>query len=77
MYVLLIVFKVLSSLFSPFESLQVWSLHWMEDGPDGGKEEKKSMIWSLSRRTVERSSLSACSSDSDLKGSFQIFQDLP
>uniref|UniRef100_A0A0D3CWX5 Uncharacterized protein n=1 Tax=Brassica oleracea var. oleracea TaxID=109376 RepID=A0A0D3CWX5_BRAOL len=43
-------------------------LHWMRDRPDRGKEEKKSMNWSLSRRTVDRSSLSAYSSGSDKKG---------
>ncbi|KAF2533141.1 hypothetical protein F2Q70_00029551 [Brassica cretica] len=52
-------------------------LHWMRDRPDGGKEEKKSVSWSLSRRTVDWSSLSACSSGIDKKGSFQIFRDLP
>ena len=49
----------------------------MRDRPDRGKEEKKSMNWSLSRRTVDRSSLSAYSSGSDKKGSFQIFRDFP
>ena len=49
----------------------------MRDRPDGGKEEKNSVNWSLSRRTVDRSSLSACSSGRDKKGSFQIFRDLP
>ena len=41
------------------------------------KRREKSMIWSLLRGTANQSSFSACSSDRDKKGSFQIFWDLP
>ena len=41
MYVLLIVFKVLSSLFSPFQVIIDLELHWMGSGPARGKEERK------------------------------------
>ena len=41
MYVLLIVFKVLSSVFSSFRVIIGLELHWMGNGPARGKDEKK------------------------------------
>ena len=55
-YAFKLVFKSLSSLPSHFQAITGLELHWMGDRPVGGKEEKKSAIWSFSRRTVVRSS---------------------
>ena len=41
MYDLLIVFKVLSTLFSPSRVITGLELHWMGNGPSRGKEERK------------------------------------
>ncbi|KAF3589355.1 hypothetical protein F2Q69_00031204 [Brassica cretica] len=64
-------YEKLETIFGNYQSvaqvlrLAGLELHWMGDRPVGGKEEKKSVIWSFSRRTVERSSPSACSSGRD------------
>ena len=76
-YVLLIVFKVLSSLFSSFESLQVWSCIGLEISQLEDKRRKK--VWFGVFRAEQSSGAAwvpALAAEIK-KGSFQIFRDLP